>query len=101
MIRHTLFLRFDHRTAALEPDTVLQSLIALCDHVGEVASIACGPESDPLVRAQGFTHAFTIVFGSEAAHAAFHALPGYMAALEPLRAAEAVHVASASFGASR
>lgn len=97
MIRHTLLLRFDHGTAALEPDAVLQSLIALCDRVGEVASIACGPDADPLVRAQGFTHAFTVVFGDEAARDAFHALPGYTAVLEPLQAAAAVRVAPAGF----
>lgn len=94
MIRHTVLLRFDHSTAALAPDAVLQSLIALCDRVGEVDSIACGPDADPLSRAQGFTHAFTVVFGNEAARDAFEALPGYAAALAPLRAAEAVQVAS-------
>lgn len=95
MIRHTLRLRFGDGSAALAPDAVLQSLIALCDRVGEVDSIACGPDADPLARAQGFTHAFTVTFGSEAARDAFQALPGYAAALAPLRAAEAVQVASA------
>ncbi|MCJ2134419.1 Dabb family protein [Methylobacterium sp. J-026] len=101
MIRHTLLLRFDHRTPPPACDAVLLSLIALCDQVGEVDSIAFGPEADPQVRVQGFTHAFTVVFGSEAAHDAFHALPGYAAALEPLRAAEAVQVAPPDFGAGR
>lgn len=100
MIRHTVLLRFDHRTAALEPDAVLQALIALCDHVGEVDSIACGPDADPLAHARGFTHAFTVVFGNEAARDAFQALPGYAAALAPLREAEAVQVASSGSDAS-
>ncbi|MGH1573465.1 Dabb family protein [Methylobacterium sp. P31] len=94
MIRHTLLLRFGAGTASLERDAVLQSLIALCDRVGEVASFACGPDVDPRVRAQGFTHAFAVVFGDEKARDAFHALPDYAATLARLaQAAEAVQVA--------
>lgn len=94
MIRHTLLLRFGAGTASLERDAVLQSLIALCDRVGEVASFACGPDVDPRAQTQGFTHAFTVVFGSEKARDAFHALPDYAATLQRLsRVAEAVQAA--------
>ncbi len=39
MIRHTLLLRFGAEATQRERDATLQSLIALCDRVGEVASL--------------------------------------------------------------
>lgn len=93
MIRHTLLLRFGAGAAPPERDAALQSLIALCDRVGEVASLAYGPDVDPRAR-DGFTHAFVVVFGSEEARDAFQALAGYAAALDRLtEVAEAVRVA--------
>lgn len=93
MIRHALFIRFGAGTLQPERDAVLQSFIALCDHVGEVSSLACGPDADPQVRAIGFTHAFAVVFGTTDARDAFRALPDYTIAWERLsQAAEAVQV---------
>lgn len=84
MIRHTLRLRFRAGIASGERDAVLLSLIALCDCVGKVTSLACGPDVDSHARANGFTHAFTVVFGSEEARNDFLALAGYLAAMTRL-----------------
>ncbi|WP_370875532.1 Dabb family protein [Methylobacterium amylolyticum] len=81
MIRHTLLLKFNSCAASMERDAILQSLIALCDRVGAVNSLACGPDVDPRSRADGFTHAFSVVFGTEEARQAFRALPDYAEAL--------------------
>lgn len=94
MIRHTLLLRFGAETTQRERDAALQSLIALCDRVGEVASFACGPEVDLRARVEGFTHAFAVIFGSPSARAAFRELPDYATILNGLSHADvAVQVA--------
>lgn len=88
MIRHTLLLRFGAEATQRERDATLQSLIALCDRVGEVASFACGPDVDLRARAEGFTHAFAVIFGSPSARDAFHALPDYATILNGLSQAD-------------